>query len=654
MPGLFESSQYGEREPYPAESANRWVNQEMGPVLLDNDDRSLRSVNELVGEFRRKSLLFLYPDRSYGSLLLGSFPDVVSRWRSGDNDYGNVDGVKVRTMIDYAKMSMALQVLRSGSMFPAPDGRVLQYSEDDFRAKLGMSSYEAERWKERNVRGLRLTTVDRYASRSGYDGEARFQLGSEEPVFASYLEEVQREEQKRGKGWVPLVVIGGGIVFVQVAACAPVQATPSPSPRGPTEQPIFPSATHRTEVTPTALAGGPDDEQVVNPITPWPSLSDILAVRADGGPFTFDAEAYNVQAQLETVRNLVSGSGWAIVSTPDQLTLGRTAFVAPFQDAQQWSIQALTADGVMIPVRADGVIMDRPDWATTNVNRYDELEHGLGSDFPARYELVNDHWVAVVRTNDGRRAGYYDIFSGEWVFDQAVVVTELTPTTCLDPEVNQQVVDEFLQDFGFNSLEQALQDRQYFTGHAGFENGPSWYRIYDLKVLGGYRFSLANQPGFRDGDYAHCILGASPHMGDVHAPIIIGVEKNGQWSQVTYFAKHSLIGVPPQAVLFSSEDADQWVEDRRGENIHALVVARYSQPGWDRDSLWHVGYDEVLPLLRNPNGHIMKYTRIPTTIAPSASFPNGMPGGLSRIIQDFDLQPGGDIGLFAFQITIEE
>lgn len=233
-------------------------------------------------------------------------------------------------------------------------------------------------------------------------------------------------------------------------------------------------------------------------------------------------------------------------------------------------------------------------------------------------------------------------------------VPEPVPTTCLDPEVNNQVVDEFLQDFGSSSLETSLGNpKEYFTGHAGFENGPSWYRIFDLMLLGGYKFSLAEEPGFGRDDSAYCILGASPHLGETVVPIIIGVERDGQWSQVTYFFKNSLVGVPPKAILFSAEDANRWIKESRGKKIHALIVTRYSQPGWERDPLWHVGYDEVLPLLQNPKGYILKYTSIQTEIAPSASFPNGMPG-LRTLIQDLNLQPGGDIGLFSFQITVED
>ena len=232
---------------------------------------------------------------------------------------------------------------------------------------------------------------------------------------------------------------------------------------------------------------------------------------------------------------------------------------------------------------------------------------------------------------------------------------EPMPTTCLKQERNQQVVDQFLQDFGFSSLSIALGDpNKYFTGHAGFENGPSWYRMYDLKVLGGYRFSLVNQPGFGRNDYAYCILGATPHEV-VPIPLIIGLERNGRWSQTVLIRQSNNPSVIGKLIDLNSADAiHQWVEGMRDKNIHPLIVARFNQPDWEQDPLWYYGYDAVLPLLRNPNGYIMKYTRIPTTIGPSASFPEGMPGNLSAMIQDFNLQPGGDVGLFTFQITVRE
>lgn len=225
---------------------------------------------------------------------------------------------------------------------------------------------------------------------------------------------------------VVLATFSGAIV-VAAGACAPVQevpnATQTPAPTR------APTATFTPEPpTPTPLAGGPDDERVVNIVSPWPSLVDIPAVRTDGGPFTFDAEANNVRAQLTAVNGFLRSAGWMIVSSPEQLTTGKTVHVAPFQDGQQWSIQALTSDGLMFPIRNNGAVMDRPDWATRDVTQYQELEHGLGPDYSARFELVNDHWVAVVRSDEGERAGYFDIFEGSWVFDAQAVAEELVET----------------------------------------------------------------------------------------------------------------------------------------------------------------------------------------------------------------------------------
>ncbi|MCH7951955.1 hypothetical protein IH980_04445 [Patescibacteria group bacterium] len=73
----------GSREPYPADTANRWVNQQ-GPVLLEKSSGGLRPIHELVGEYREKSLLFLTPDSDtfWRTRIGGSFPEVVFRWQT--------------------------------------------------------------------------------------------------------------------------------------------------------------------------------------------------------------------------------------------------------------------------------------------------------------------------------------------------------------------------------------------------------------------------------------------------------------------------------------------------------------------------------------------------------------------------------------------
>ncbi|MCH7951957.1 hypothetical protein IH980_04455 [Patescibacteria group bacterium] len=245
---------------------------------------------------------------------------------------------------------------------------------------------------------------------------------------------------------------------------------------------------------------------------------------------------------------------------------------------------------------------------------------------------------------------------------------EPLPTTCLDAEVNGQVVAEYLENTEHSTFLEAMdawrnsddfKRNQYnLVSRAGFTNGPSWYMSHNMKILGGYRFSLAEQSGFRDGDFAYCLLGASPHMVDDLVPIVIGVQRNGQWSQANYFFDDSLVGVPPRAILETPEQADAWIEKMRGEVIHPLIVLRFDKPNWERDPLWHVGYDSVLPLLRNSNGYIMRYTNNPSELGSPLTFPDGTPAGeqasLLTVIRELNREPGTDIGLFAFQITIKK
>jgi hypothetical protein len=147
----------------------------------------------------------------------------------------------------------------------------------------------------------------------------------------------------------------------------------------------------------------------------WPSsLAEIPEMRAAGGPFSFDPEAPNVQAQLAAVEGFVTRAGYQPVETPEELTSGRTSYVAPVQDQDQWSIQAVTSDGFLVPVDGDGAIMDRPDWATGSVDHYQELNDGLGEGYERRFELVNGHWVPVVRNSEGRRVAFYDLTASQW------------------------------------------------------------------------------------------------------------------------------------------------------------------------------------------------------------------------------------------------
>jgi len=239
-------------------------------------------------------------------------------------------------------------------------------------------------------------------------------------------------------------------------------------------------------------------------------------------------------------------------------------------------------------------------------------------------------------------------------------VWDLVPkqTNCMDSEANDFIKRNFLTDFGYQNLKEATDGMDLMRFYAGLENGPSWYFMEDLMIIGGYRFSLGNQPGFDDDDFAHCILSAGPNFEEEVVPIIIGIGNDGIWIQGTYFRQHADFRSPIQTIMNSAEEADEWIYDNRGLVILPLVVARFDKPNWGDDPLWHIGYEEMLPLMKNEQGYIMKYTKDPSLLGNTRDFPDGSgrpwgePGNIEKLLRELTHEPGGDIGLFAWQITM--
>ena len=128
------------------------------------------------------------------------------------------------------------------------------------------------------------------------------------------------------------ILAGSTLLAGIISSCVPLLvASPTPAP---TLRLATPTASPRP--------GGPDDASVLQlaAMSGWPSsLAEIPEMRAAGGPFSFDPEAPNVQAQLAAVEGFVTRAGYQPVETPEELTSGRTSYVAPVQDQDQWSIQ---------------------------------------------------------------------------------------------------------------------------------------------------------------------------------------------------------------------------------------------------------------------------------------------------------------------------
>lgn len=222
------------------------------------------------------------------------------------------------------------------------------------------------------------------------------------------------------------------------AACqnAPTPIPLTPIPQGATEMPV---PTNPSTVIPeapevaTPLPGGPDDEQVIANTLPWPSsISDITEdLPAAGGRYNIvDVDAPNVRKQFDGVKSLLIRSGFTVTSVDNAINLvDKQALLSPVEngklgDKAQWAIAGITNKGFVIPVDKDGTIMDRPDWATSNVAEYVELTDGYGPEYYRYWEEYNGHWVPVVRDANGRLVAFYDINKGEFV--KEVVTPELT------------------------------------------------------------------------------------------------------------------------------------------------------------------------------------------------------------------------------------
>lgn len=245
-------------------------------------------------------------------------------------------------------------------------------------------------------------------------------------------------------------------------------------------------------------------------------------------------------------------------------------------------------------------------------------------------------------------------------------VSEFVPTSCLDEEQNQEVINQFLEDYGYTSLEDAVSNvsTEFFrAGLSIVRNGGEfyrqmWYMGFDMKIIGGYAFSLEHQPGFNNGDIAVCLLSASPNLGSTVAPILLGLERHGTWSQANVLmvagASQSVSG--QRIDLPHLEDALAWIQASRNRVIDPLILLRFDRLNWEKDPSWHVGYEATLPLLKNPDGYIMRYTQNPTELGPRIKGIDGKPWGeganLYRVISELNRDPGGDIGLFAWQITL--
>jgi len=177
---------------------------------------------------------------------------------------------------------------------------------------------------------------------------------------------------------------------------------------------------------PTQLPGGP--ETSTNVIKPWPStLAQIPEQRpAFGGQFA--VEGSNVDDQQADVEILLVNSGFEVLKVANQQDLEEGQVLLSRADNStpenphptRWSIAIVSSDGFAVPLVHESMktVPDlRPDWATDDVTGFTILKDRLGKGFMRGWELIDDHWVPVTRTTDGKRVAFFDINQSTFVYE---------------------------------------------------------------------------------------------------------------------------------------------------------------------------------------------------------------------------------------------
>jgi len=276
------------------------------------------------------------------------------------------------------------------------------------------------------------------------------------------------------------------------------------------------------------------------------------------------------------------------------------------------------------------------------------MQDSLVEQFP-NYSIFRegDQWVVQADSNP--------IYQALWDGSEWDVIPR--QHSCLDGPTNQFVLDQFLDEYGYKSWDEAVNFRppqpcEICTGYGTFAEHPGVMHFdTDLRVIGGYEFSLEHQSGFEKNDTAVCLLGITP-LVDEPVPIIVGIEKNGSYHDLLPFFNYP----PPGAmkVEFHSEsgtieDVSIKVASMKNKIILPLMPVKYGSTNWDFDPVW-IGkyYEQAETLLRNPNAYIIRNITDEGRIAPKAI------DFLSKMMPLLDRSPGGDVGFLARQISVEK
>lgn len=246
---------------------------------------------------------------------------------------------------------------------------------------------------------------------------------------------------------------------------------------------------------------------------------------------------------------------------------------------------------------------------------------------------------------------------------------EPLPTTYLDPKLQEQVVEHFLEIMGNEFLEKALEEvfennPNYNPGYSltGLdEKTPMWIKGLDFLNLGGARISISQLPGGSPEDFVQIMFLGHPGMSGILTPAVMGIQRNGEWVQATNFFDEDY-GEPPFEIA-TPEELDELIEKSIGELVRVSVTLRFREVGdWNGPHILRTPSSfkecDVLKELMDIEGsYIQKYTEDPSLLGkPLPPRPDGTLAGenadLREVVQE--LNPEVDPGLYVWRVKFKE
>jgi len=142
------------------------------------------------------------------------------------------------------------------------------------------------------------------------------------------------------------------------------------------------------------------------------------------------------------------------------------------------------------------------------------------------FNAEEDKWIPAstfkpeeavkVESQDGKWVAFNDAGEVFWTYNfetEGWEEIEKLPTTCLDPKLQEQVAEHFLEATGNETLEGAIEA---FKNNPNYDPGYSlsglskvtsqWLKGLDFLNLGGARISISHLPGGSSGDFVQCMF----------------------------------------------------------------------------------------------------------------------------------------------------